>query len=375
MAGLVWGRGFLMISMARLSIRMVMADLALLTPRSNFSWTWLVSCSREISRGGAGMISRILLGSSRLNLDRPGLRGISASSVGCQKMEFLSWEKKRKMDGFARPVAPADAGAAFGGDPHEDGGVIGGFGDQRAAGPVGDIGGAGTGIHPVTGFPGFGVPKVGFWGVMDDDGGGLEFLEERVESIAQEGGGFFGVFDIGAEVSLQRVEAQQVRAVFFEERAEDFLEEFVTGERLVFDGDAIEAGEFFFFFAEFEVGLKAGDHFREVTVVVFGGDVENFEWASGFDIEGQAAEGPEDVLLDAGGGLADARGADEEHASLATEEAVAEEIFGGIGRGVAKFEEWFSPIEWLVAVAGSLMKVVPLGGGHAGSSLIALGSR
>ena len=251
-------------------------------------------------------------------------------------------------DGIAVIGGPADAGATFGGDEGKDGWIGGGIDDEDGTRPIGDICGAGAGIHPVAGFPFGGIAEVSFRGMMDEDGGALVGDQERVESISEEGGGESGVFDIAAEIGLKGIDADEVGTMFGEEWGEDLLEEGDAGEGLFSDVDAIGFCEGSLFWGKVEEGGNAGDDFGKVTIVVLGLDGEDFERAGRLNAEGRSADAPEEILLDGGGGFAYSGGTDKEHAAIAAQKAITEESFGGIWRHISKSNER----TWEMAIFG-----------------------
>ena len=101
-------------------------------------------------------------------------------------------------EAFAGLRVPADAFAAFSGDELEQSWGFAGVDDEVGSRPIGEDGGTGTCVHPIAGFPIFGISEVGFGGMMDGDGGTIVPGEDGVKLITQEVAIEFIVFDIAA---------------------------------------------------------------------------------------------------------------------------------------------------------------------------------
>jgi hypothetical protein len=133
---------------------------------------------------------------------------------------------------------------------------------------------------------------------VDDDAPEIEFLENRVDSVAQEGGCDLRILDVPAEVCLERIDAQQVRAQFGHVRPNDLSKEVGPGVGFLHHVMEVDGGEFDLFVSEADFFSHTLDHFGKVSIIVFSLDEQDFQRAGGSYTKSRKADRPKKVLLD-----------------------------------------------------------------------------
>src|SRR4029077_338224 len=96
---------------------------------------------RQKVEGLAGIYGFVVFGFLFRDIDWLGVVPMDFIGAGMGEVARSDWN--------AFLVCPADSFATFGGDPLEYLWVFSWVGDENGARPIGDIGGAGSGVHPI----------------------------------------------------------------------------------------------------------------------------------------------------------------------------------------------------------------------------------